>query len=74
MAKVVWTIRVLLQVNLSLGANEMETMCDKLDRKAFADLLKKMLCMEADRRITPGAALKHPFVQMSGLIHCGNST
>ncbi|XP_077419052.1 homeodomain-interacting protein kinase 3-like isoform X2 [Vanacampus margaritifer] len=37
------------------------------DRKAFVDLLKRLLQMDPERRITPEDALKHPFLTMSHL-------
>ncbi|XP_019748750.1 dual specificity tyrosine-phosphorylation-regulated kinase 4-like [Hippocampus comes] len=37
------------------------------DRKAFVDLLKCLLQMDPERRITPEDALKHPFLTMSHL-------
>ncbi|CAL9707576.1 unnamed protein product [Knipowitschia caucasica] len=35
------------------------------DRKVFLDLLKKMLEVDPDKRITPAEALLHPFITMS---------
>ncbi|XP_061133504.1 microtubule-associated serine/threonine-protein kinase 2-like [Syngnathus typhle] len=37
------------------------------DRKAFVDLLKCLLQMDPERRITPEEALRHPFLTMSHL-------
>ncbi|XP_051920125.1 homeodomain-interacting protein kinase 2-like isoform X2 [Hippocampus zosterae] len=37
------------------------------DREAFVDLLKCLLQMDPERRITPEDALKHPFLTMSHL-------
>ncbi|XP_061560705.1 uncharacterized protein LOC133417166 isoform X2 [Phycodurus eques] len=37
------------------------------DREAFVDLLKCLLQMDPKRRITPEAALKHPFLTMTHL-------
>ncbi|CAJ1059760.1 leucine-rich repeat-containing G- coupled receptor 6 [Xyrichtys novacula] len=38
------------------------------DRKAFVDLLKGLLHLEPDTRITPEEALQHPFITMSHLV------
>eukprot|EP00064_Thunnus_orientalis_P007786 superscaffoldBa00000883_g7808 len=37
------------------------------DRRAFVGLLKCLLDMDPERRITPGEALKHPYVSMAHL-------
>ncbi|KAK7884520.1 hypothetical protein WMY93_027643 [Mugilogobius chulae] len=38
------------------------------DRTAFADLMKKLLDLDPDTRITPREALHHPFVTMEHLV------
>ncbi|CAJ1048789.1 uncharacterized protein LOC117810015 [Xyrichtys novacula] len=38
------------------------------DRKAFVDLLKGLLHIEGDKRLTPEEALQHPFITMSHLV------
>ena len=46
-----------------------------MDRREFIDLLKRMLTMDQERRITPGEALQHQFVTLSHLVdyaHCSN--
>ena len=43
-------------------------MAEKADRREFLDLLKRMLVLNAESRITPGEALNHPFVRMAHLV------
>ncbi len=48
-------------------------MAEKVDRREFIDLLKRMLTLDQERRITPGEALNHPFLTMAHLVdyaHC----
>ena len=50
-----------------------ELLAEKVDRREFIDLLKRMLTLDQERRITPGEALNHPFIVMTHLIdyaHC----
>lgn len=50
-----------------------ELFAEKLDRQEFIDLLKRMLTLDQDRRITPGEALNHSFVTLNHLsdyAHC----
>ena len=42
-------------------------MAEKVDRREFIDLLKRMLTLDQERRITPGEALQHPFITMAHL-------
>ena len=52
-----------------------ELLAEKVDRREFIDLLKRMLTMDQERRITPSEALNHPFVTMSHMAdyaHCSN--
>nr|XP_002122448.2 homeodomain-interacting protein kinase 2 [Ciona intestinalis]XP_026695139.1 homeodomain-interacting protein kinase 2 [Ciona intestinalis] len=51
-----------------------DMMAEKADRREFLDLLKRMLVLNAECRITPGEALNHPFVTMSHLIDYSHST
>ncbi|XP_054626115.1 homeodomain-interacting protein kinase 2-like isoform X2 [Dunckerocampus dactyliophorus] len=44
------------------------------DRKAFVDLLKCLLQMDPEQRITPEEALKHPFLTMSHLSEHKNTS
>lgn len=50
-----------------------ELLAEKADRREFIDLLKRMLTLDQERRITPGEALNHTFVTLNHLIdyaHC----
>ncbi|CAB1330023.1 unnamed protein product [Coregonus sp. 'balchen'] len=47
---------------------------EKADRREFIDLLKKMLTLDADKRITPMKTLNHPFVTMTHLLHFPHSS
>lgn len=52
-----------------------ELLAEKADRREFIDLLKRMLTLDQDRRITPGEALNHNFVALFHLheyAHCQN--
>ncbi|GFQ89376.1 homeodomain-interacting protein kinase 2 [Trichonephila clavata] len=63
------------QVNVPSDLEGSELLAEKLDRREFIDLLKRMLTLDQDRRITPGEALNHSFVTLNHLIdyaHCSN--
>lgn len=49
------------------GYEGADMMAEKADRREFLELLKRMLVLDAETRITPGEALNHPFVSMSHL-------
>lgn len=52
-----------------------QLLAEKADRREFIDLLKRMLTMDQERRITPGEALNHAFVTLAHLVdyaHCNN--
>ena len=44
-----------------------DLLAEKADRSEFVDLLKTMLLLDADQRLTPGDALAHPFLTMQHL-------
>jgi homeodomain interacting protein kinase len=48
-------------------------MCEKADRQEFVDILKQMLCMDQDRRLTPSGGLQHRFVKMNHLMDLGRT-
>ncbi|XP_071040521.1 homeodomain-interacting protein kinase 2 [Parasteatoda tepidariorum] len=63
------------QVNVPNDLEGSELLAEKVDRREFIDLLKRMLTLDQDRRITPGEALNHSFVTLNHLIeyaHCSN--
>ena len=41
---------------------------EKIDRQCFVDLLKKMIHLDPQQRITPNQALNHPFITMEHLV------
>ncbi|MEE6493284.1 hypothetical protein FKM82_016783 [Ascaphus truei] len=45
-----------------------DMLAEKADRREYIDLLKKMLTIDADKRITPLKTLNHPFVTMTHLL------
>lgn len=45
-----------------------DMLAEKADRREYIDLLKKMLTIDADKRITPMKTLNHPFVTMTHLL------
>lgn len=42
--------------------------CEKFDRHEFVDILKKMLAMDQEQRLTPTEGLQHRFIQMPHLL------
>ena len=68
-------INFLCQVNVPTDLERGELLAEKVDRREFIDLMKRMLTMDQERRITPSEALHHPFVTMSHMAdyaHCAN--
>ncbi|XP_022057128.2 homeodomain-interacting protein kinase 1 isoform X3 [Acanthochromis polyacanthus] len=64
----------MMQVNLSSHLEGTDMLAEKADRREFIDLLKRMLRLDADKRITPTKTLGHPFVTMSHLIEYPHSS
>lgn len=62
------------QVNLSSHLEGTDMLAEKADRREFIDLLKRMLRLDADKRITPTKTLGHPFVTMSHLMDYPHSS
>ncbi|KAM3935150.1 homeodomain-interacting protein kinase 1 isoform 4-T4 [Leptodactylus fuscus] len=56
------------QVNMSTDLEGTDMLAEKADRREYIDLLKKMLTIDADKRITPTKTLNHPFVTMTHLL------
>uniref|UniRef100_A0A915CCB7 non-specific serine/threonine protein kinase n=1 Tax=Parascaris univalens TaxID=6257 RepID=A0A915CCB7_PARUN len=61
------------QVNIATDLDGLDLICEKMDRQEFVDVLKKMLCMDQDRRINPYEGLHHPFITMSHLVEYGRT-
>lgn len=61
------------QVNLPTDLDGIDSLCEKVDRKEFVDMLKAMLCMDQDRRLSPTSGLQHKFVRMSHLMEMGRT-
>ncbi|KAG7274611.1 hypothetical protein CRUP_029252, partial [Coryphaenoides rupestris] len=57
----------MMQVNMT-SLEGTDVLAEKADRREFIDLLKKMLTLDADKRVTPTKTLHHPFVTMSHLL------
>ncbi|KAL7885410.1 hypothetical protein AOLI_G00057050 [Acnodon oligacanthus] len=55
-------------VNLVLNMEGCDQLAEKADRREFVDLLKTMLLIDAEQRISPSDALSHPFVTMQHLL------
>ncbi|KAL1007790.1 hypothetical protein UPYG_G00091630 [Umbra pygmaea] len=64
----------MMQVNLSTHLEGTDMLAEKADRREFIDLLKRMLRLDADKRITPTKTLGHPFVTMSHLLDFPHSS
>ncbi|XP_043944111.1 homeodomain-interacting protein kinase 2 [Protopterus annectens] len=62
------------QVNMTTELEGSDMLVEKADRREFIDLLKKMLTIDADKRITPIETLNHPFVTMTHLLDFPHST
>lgn len=61
------------QINLPHQLVGAELLAEKADRREFIDLLKRMLVLDQEHRITPFEALNHNFVTMNHLAdyaHC----
>uniref|UniRef100_A0A8D0QRE8 Homeodomain interacting protein kinase 3 n=1 Tax=Sus scrofa TaxID=9823 RepID=A0A8D0QRE8_PIG len=56
------------QVNTVMDLEGSDLLAEKADRREFVSLLKKMLLIDADLRITPIETLNHPFVNMKHLL------
>lgn len=63
------------QVNVPNDLEGGELAAEKADRREFIDLLKRMLTLDQERRISPVEALSHNFVALNHLVeygHCNN--
>ncbi|XP_067244723.1 homeodomain-interacting protein kinase 1 isoform X6 [Chanodichthys erythropterus] len=64
----------MMQVNLPTHLEGTDMLAEKADRRELIDLLKRMLRLDADKRITPTKTLAHPFVTMSHLLNFPHSS
>ncbi|XP_062329985.1 homeodomain-interacting protein kinase 1 isoform X3 [Osmerus eperlanus] len=64
----------MMQVNLSSHLEGTDMLAEKADRREFIDLLKRMLRLDADKRITPTKTLGHAFVSMTHLLDFPHSS
>jgi serine/threonine protein kinase len=57
------------QVNLpaDFDHTQVDSLCEKQDRQEFADILRHMLQMDQDKRLSPHEGLLHSFIQMTHL-------
>ncbi|XP_032894696.1 homeodomain-interacting protein kinase 3 isoform X2 [Amblyraja radiata] len=55
-------------VNVVMDLEGSDLQAEKADRMEFVSLLKKMLLIDADKRITPVEAMSHPFIAMQHLL------
>ncbi|XP_043371676.1 homeodomain-interacting protein kinase 3 isoform X2 [Dermochelys coriacea] len=58
----------IVHVNMVMDLEGSDLLAEKADRREFVSLLKKMLLIDADLRITPAETLNHPFVTMKHLL------
>jgi hypothetical protein len=55
------------QVHLPRDLDEIDSMVERCDRQEFVDILKLMLSMDQERRLTPSGGLEHKFIKMNHL-------
>uniref|UniRef100_A0A8D0GTX9 non-specific serine/threonine protein kinase n=1 Tax=Sphenodon punctatus TaxID=8508 RepID=A0A8D0GTX9_SPHPU len=58
----------IVHVNMVMDLEGSDLLAEKADRREFVSLLKKMLLIDADLRISPAETLNHPFVTMKHLL------
>ncbi|XP_015193712.2 homeodomain-interacting protein kinase 3a isoform X1 [Lepisosteus oculatus] len=61
-------------VNMVMDMEGSDLLAEKADRREFVSLLKKMLLIDADKRITPAETMSHPFVNMHHLLDFPHSS
>ncbi|KAG7473698.1 hypothetical protein MATL_G00098650 [Megalops atlanticus] len=61
-------------VNFVMNLEGSDLFAEKVDRRVFVCLLKNMLLIDAEKRITPTEALNHPFVTMQHLLEFPHSS
>jgi len=63
------------QVNVPTDLEGGQLLAEKTDRREFIDLLKRMLTIDQERRLTPTEALNHSFTRLTHLVdyvYCNN--
>ena len=55
------------QINVPTDLEGSELLGEKIDRREFIDLLKRMLTLDQERRIRPSDALLHSFIMLNHL-------
>ena len=68
------SLKTTFQINVPTDLEGSELLAEKVDRREFIDVLKRMLTLDQERRIKPGEALNHHFIRMAHLVdyaHCG---
>lgn len=63
------------QVNVPTDLEGGQLLAEKTDRREFIDLLKRMLTIDQERRLTPAEALNHSFTRLTHLVdyvYCNN--
>uniref|UniRef100_A0A8K9UXG8 non-specific serine/threonine protein kinase n=1 Tax=Oncorhynchus mykiss TaxID=8022 RepID=A0A8K9UXG8_ONCMY len=55
-------------VNLVMNLEGSDLLAEKVDRREFVGLLKRMLWIDAEKRIAPAEALSHSFMSMQHLL------
>ncbi|XP_042197449.1 homeodomain-interacting protein kinase 3 isoform X2 [Callorhinchus milii] len=58
------TLDDIAHVNMVMDLEGGDLLAEKADRREFVSLLKKMLLIDAEKRITPAETMNHPFVTM----------
>lgn len=61
------TIDDISRVAYGFESDPIEQICDRIDRQEFVDVVKKMLVMNPDFRMTPMEGLETKFIQMTHL-------
>ncbi|VDO98191.1 unnamed protein product [Soboliphyme baturini] len=56
------------QVNVPRDLEGIDLICGRIDRQEFVNILKKMLCMDQEHRLTPAEGLMHPFIQLTRFV------
>lgn len=57
----------IIRVCYSYESDPMEQLCDRVDKTEFVDLLKRMLVLNQDFRLSPTEGLDHKFITMAHL-------